>query len=57
MTAYTYKTFKEGVWYIYSNEYETLKECLLWYLRNGTFLENVSDRKLVLFKGSKKVKL
>ena len=57
MTAYTYKTFKEGVWHIYSNEYETLKECLLWYLRNGTFLENVSDRKLVLFKGSKKVKL
>ena len=57
MTTYTYKTFREGIWHIYSNEYETLKECLLWYLRNGTFLENVSNRKLVLFKGSKKVKL
>ena len=57
MTNYMYKTFREGTWYIYSNEYVTLKECLLWYLRNGTFLENVSNRKLVLFKGSKKVKL
>ena len=57
MTTYTYRTFREGVWHIYSNEYETLKECLLWYLRNGTFLENVSNRELILFKGSKKVKL
>ena len=57
MIMYTYKTFREGVWHIYSNEYLELKECVNWYLNNGEFLENLSNRKLVLFRGSKKVKL
>ena len=52
-----YKTFRQGTWYIYSEEYATLKECLLWYLKSGKFLEDLSNRKLVLFKGGKKVKL
>ena len=56
MTNYMYKTFRQGTWYIYSEEYTTLKECLLWYLKSGKFLENLSNRKLVLFKGGKKVK-
>tara|TARA_R110000787_G_scaffold144209_1_gene257900 strand:- start:149 stop:322 length:174 start_codon:yes stop_codon:yes gene_type:complete len=55
MSTYNYKTFKKGSWHVYSEEYTTLKECLLWYLRNGRFLENLSDRKLVLFKGNKKI--
>ena len=55
MSTYNYKTFKKGNWHVYSEEYTTLKECLLWYLRNGRFLENLSDRKLVLFKGNKKI--
>ena len=57
MIMYTYKTFREGVWHVYSNEYLQLKECVNWYLKNGKFLENLSNRKLVLFRGSKKVKL
>jgi hypothetical protein len=56
MTKYTYKAFKEGVWHIYSDEYTSLKDCLLWYLKNGRFVESISNRNLVLFKGSKKVK-
>jgi hypothetical protein len=56
MKTYAYKVFKKGVWYTYSEEYENIKDCLLWYLRNGRFLENLSNRKLVLFKGSKKIK-
>ena len=55
MTKYTYKAFKKGVWHIYSDEYTTLKDCLLWYLKNGRFVESISNRNLVLFKGSKKV--
>ena len=56
MTNYTYKTFREGTWHIYSEEYPLLKDCLLWYSKYGAFLQNVSNRKLVLFKGGKKVK-
>ena len=56
MTNYMYKTFREGTWHIYSEEYPLLKDCLLWFSKNGEFLENLSNRKLVLFKGGKKVK-
>ena len=57
MTNYMYKTFREGTWYIYSEEYSLLEDCLSWFAKNGEFLENLSNRKLVLFKGGKKVKL
>ena len=56
MTNYMYKTFREGTWHIYSEEYPLLKDCLVWYSKSGAFLENLSNRKLVLFKGGKKVK-
>lgn len=54
MTNYMYKTFREGTWHIYSEEYANATDCLKWYLKNGAFLEALSNRKLVLFKGGKK---
>jgi hypothetical protein len=53
---YIYKVKQNTFYKDYSKEYKNIKEALKWYKNNGIFLEKLSNRKLVLFNKSKKVK-
>lgn len=55
LKMFIYRVKQNGFYKDYSNEYQTKKEALDWYKKNGEFLTNLSNRKIILFKNSKKV--
>jgi len=53
---YIYKVRQNGYWKDYSNEYECEMSARVWFGKYGEFLSALSNRKIVLFKNTKKVK-
>ena len=53
---YSYKVRQNGYWKDYSNEYKCEMSAKVWFGKYGEFLSSLSNREIVLFKNTKKVK-
>ena len=53
---FIYRVKRNGEIHDYSKEYDTIEEAKAWYADNGLFCQGINNRKLMLYKNSKKIK-